>query len=271
MKRQTVVLVIFFILLAEGAAFCFLYFNQGVKVEELVDASVLRTERSLRIEPVLAQAEDSFVTTSEKIKSEPKIEEAAVNRFVLPVPLYYQQHSLSCEVAALRMALAGVGVKVRESDLIEIMPINPAPRIGNIWSDPDKEFVGSIDGAQNTTGYGVYWPVILNLARNWRGDSEGYSGASYEDIIRELKAGHPVIYWGVANDKMVPDPWQTAEGKEIKAWTGEHVRTIIGYEGDDDNPSYLIINDPKTGQIKVSKKSFLRDWARFDNSVVIVK
>lgn len=267
MKRQKLVLIIFLILLAEGAAFCFVYFNKPTHIEELVDASVLRTERDIKTEPVLTKTEESFVTIN-SAKPEPEIK---VNRFVLPVPLYYQQHSLSCEVAALRMALAGVGVKINEKDIIDIMPINPAPRVGNIWGDPDKEFVGSIDGAQNTTGYGVYWPVILNLAQAWRPDSEGRSGASYLDIVRELKAGHPVIYWGVVSSKMAPDSWQTVEGKNIKAWSGEHVRTIIGYEGNGNNPSYLIINDPTAGLLKLSKKKFLADWAHFDNSLVIVK
>jgi uncharacterized protein YvpB len=274
-KRQTIVLIIFLILFAEAAAFCFLYFNQETRVEALVDESVLKTKRVLKAEPVLAKNEGSFSTfsstTTKELKPEIKIEEPVVNRFVLPIPLYYQQHSLSCEIAALRMALAGVGVKINESDIIEIMPINPAPRIGNIWGDPDKEFVGSIDGAQNTTGYGVHWPVIRDLAQAWRPESEGQSGATYADIVRELKAGHPVIYWGVAKSNMTFDPWQTLEGKTIKAWTGEHVRTIIGYEGDDDNPSYLIINDPTAGRLKLSRRSFLIDWARFDNSLVIVR
>lgn len=275
MKRQTIVLIIFLILLAEAAAFSFLYFNKETKVESLLDVSALKTSRDLKGGPVLAETEKSFSTVSpapvKEIEPETKIEEPVVNRFILPVPLYYQQHSLSCEIAALRMALAGVGVKLNESDIIEIMPINPAPRVGNIWGDPDKEFVGSIDGTQNTTGYGVHWPVIADLAKEWRPESEGGSGGTYADIVRELKAGHPIIYWGVAKSNMVPDPWQTIEGKEIKAWTGEHVRTIIGYEGNDINPIYLIINDPTEGKIKLSTRSFLADWAHFDNSFVVVK
>ncbi len=262
MKRQTFVLIVFLILLAEGAVFSFVYFNHQVETEELVDVSVLRTARPLKAPPILAQTEESFLTVPE-----PKIE-----RLILSVPLYYQQHSLSCEVAALRMALAGLGVNLSESDLIEKMPINPAPRsIDNTWSDPDKEFVGSIDGAQNTTGYGVYWPVLTKLVQEWRPDSVGYRGATYADVIRELKAGHPVIYWGSVEGNPRPDNWRTSEGKEVKAWSGEHARTIVGYQGlSSSTPSQLIVNDPTYGRIVVSKSAFMRDWAHFDNSLVVV-
>ncbi len=86
---------------------------------------------------------------------------------VLSVPLYYQKYSLSCEIASLRMALAYKGVLLPEDTLIadlEFDTKNPPTRDQKtnrkIWGDPNKGFVGIINGKMPLTGYGVYSRTI---------------------------------------------------------------------------------------------------------------
>ena len=76
----------------------------------------------------------------------------------LDVPYHRQEHSLSCEIAALKMALDYYGLKISESDLIKELVFNTkdSRSKNNIWGDPDLGFVGNIDGKIPNGGYGVY-------------------------------------------------------------------------------------------------------------------
>lgn len=91
---------------------------------------------------------------------------------ILAVPLYLQQHPLSCEAASLRMALAYRKVDVAEDDLLSQIGVDPTPHTGNVWGDPYKAFVGNVNGKQMTTGYGVYWGPIARVAGNYRRATE---------------------------------------------------------------------------------------------------
>src|SRR2546422_1284865 len=48
----------------------------------------------------------------------------------------------------------------------------------------------------NTTGYGVYWPVILQIAKTHGvPGARGGDGLSAKAIYQALRAGHPVEVW----------------------------------------------------------------------------
>ena len=129
-------------------------------------------------------------------------------------------------------------------------------------------YVGNIDGRQNSTGYGVHWDPIARAASNWR-QAKAFSGWTVSQLAWEIEAGNPVIIWGVLGSAY-SDPWVTPGGKQIAAWKGEHVRTLIGYTGSPDNPASFIINDPIVGRITWSVNTLKNDWAKFNNSGVVV-
>src|SRR3989441_10697829 len=88
---------------------------------------------------------------------------------VLNVGWAHQAHNLSCEAAALKMALSYYGIDTDELRLISFMSRDRRPArfdtSGHLmrWGDPAAGFVGNPDGRiQRYTGYGVYYqPVAL--------------------------------------------------------------------------------------------------------------
>ncbi len=180
-----------------------------------------------------------------------------------------QDRALSCEAAALKMALAGKGVRVSEDDIMARVGYDPTPRTPGGWGDPDVAFVGEINGAQNTTGYGVHWDPIARAASAWR-PARVVSGISLQEAARQLEAGNPIVIWGVQGAAYA-DPWVTPAGRTINAWKGEHARTLIGFRGSVDNPTSFIINDPIAGRLTWSAAKLRSDWSKFGFHGVVVE
>ncbi len=194
---------------------------------------------------------------------------AAPTQHLISVSQDYQDQALSCEAAALKMALAGQGVKVTESQIMNIVGYDPTPHRGNIWGDPSVAFVGNIAGHQDTTGYGVYWDPIAKAANHWR-PSRAITNGTVEQLAREIYADHIVIIWGTIGNAY-RDDWVTSNGKKILTWKGEHARTIIGVNGPADDPTSFILNDPVAGRVTWSTAKLDANWASFNRSGVIVE
>ncbi len=123
-----------------------------------------------------------------------------LNRIVkLPVPYFRQEHSLSCEIACLKMALNYQGVDVGERELIKLLPFDATQKRGEIWGDPDTGFVGDIDGEMGVNGYGVYWDPIAQVGRNWR-KTEVLEAGSVRDLTANLMEKRPIIVWGTSSE-----------------------------------------------------------------------
>jgi len=191
--------------------------------------------------------------------------------FKLAIPLDFQDYPLSCEAASLKMALRHKGIFVSENQIMNYVGIDSAPRQGNIWGDPYDIYVGSLNGRQNTTGYGVYWGPIAKAAKVWRPNSQAFSGWQISDLTKELKNGNPIIVWGVIGRGAYQDSWYTKDGKYIYAWKGEHSRLVIGFIGNPTSPSKIILNDPYVGVLYWSTSSFLSNWNIFGRSGVVVR
>lgn len=188
---------------------------------------------------------------------------------ILPIAQDYQDQPLSCEAAALKMALAGQGVKVSERQIMDIVGYDPTPHSGNVWGDPDVAFVGNIAGKQNTTGYGVYWGPIAKAGARWR-PTRVLNGGTPEILAAEIYAGHPVVIWGTLG-RAYRQTWMTPKGKTVRAWKGEHARTVIGVVGSADHPTKFIINDPVAGRLTWSRETLVANWSRFDYQAVVVE
>ncbi|MFA6525135.1 MAG: Ig-like domain-containing protein [Patescibacteria group bacterium] len=180
-----------------------------------------------------------------------------------------QDLPLSCEAAALKMALAGKGISVSENDIMAYVGYDTTPHSGATWGDPYEAFVGNIRGRQNTTGYGVYWGPIARAANHWR-PAEAFTGWTVTQITEEISKGNAIVVWGVYGSGY-EDSWHTPAGKYIYAWKGEHARTVIGYVGSKENPSQIILNDTYAGQIYWTRARFEQDWSIFGNAGVVVR
>jgi uncharacterized protein YvpB len=168
---------------------------------------------------------------------------------ILPVAFDAQDHALSCEIAALKMALAAKGVAVPESELLQAVGFDltgkrqEAGRI--VWGDPQQGFVGDIDGRMPETGYGVHWKPIARAAEEWR-DARAVDGMTPEELAEELADGNPVVVW-VYLGSGTPYEWQTPGGRTVHAVLNEHTFTAYGFTGGTEAPSGFYLMDPIYG------------------------
>jgi len=192
----------------------------------------------------------------------------------LNVPVIQQTMVLDCETAALQQGLAYYGINVSQAELfalenadtrIPVMGVNHTVlQCGN----PYTTFVGYVNGSDWTpTGYGVYWPVILQLARtHCLPNSIGGEGYSASTIYAALAAGHPVQVWVETNFARVPVGTYTAwDGTQVRYSFAEHSLTLSGV-----SPTQVRVKDVLNGtQYWVSKSLFEANFADFNNMAVI--
>lgn len=169
----------------------------------------------------------------------------------LNVPYYKQQYYLSCEEAALRMALAYRGIYTNDMEIVQRVGYNPRPRdtVTNTWDDPYQMFVGDINGIQGKTGYGVFAEPIAKAARTYGRDAASFRNVSAKFLAEQIHAGHPVVIWGYWNKAPANDVWNLPGGGQVNGYYGEHARTLIGVTGRADSPVGFYIHDPLDGSV----------------------
>ena len=176
------------------------------------------------------------------------------------VPVYRQTRNLNCETAALQMGLAYYGHYYSQDALFRVVQ----------WGDPYTNFVGSVNGSETAmTGYGVYYPVILAIARS-HGVPNAYGGEGFSPgtIYAELAARHPVQIWMEARwSRPAMGTWTAWDGRRIRYSLAEHSVILTGVSG-----TMVRVNDDQFGtQYWVSKGVFERSWADFNNMAVIYR
>ena len=186
----------------------------------------------------------------------------------LAVPAYLQKYSLSCETAALRMALAFRGIEVSEDTLLSQVGVDLTPHNGETWGNPYLAFVGNVRGKQMADGYGVYWQPIEKVASGYRG-ATSFEGWSIAQLTQVLSLGNPVIVWAYSSGGW-PTHWFTPEGTRIYAVRDEHAVTVVGFVGSSNNPSQIIVNDPLVGQVYWSRNIFDKKWDILGRSGVVI-
>ena len=179
------------------------------------------------------------------------------NRIYLRNTLKHEKQiaSLSCEansVAHFYNFFAGIESKPRitEKEAFEFFPVDrklpelerTAEWFKRRWGDPDKVFVGEVEGVQSIninklTGYGIHakWvksaiePKLLKI---------GYASRIAEfnemNIVLSLAKNEPVLFWYVfSNDPkkwFAKLDWKTWEWEDKTGYIGEHTGIIVGVE-----------------------------------------
>lgn len=192
----------------------------------------------------------------------------------IPVPIYRQTRNLNCETAALQMGLAYYGHYYTQDSLFayESPDLRRAQWINGVlhWGDPYTNFVGDVNGSEsNLTGYGVYYPVILSIARS-HGVPNAYGGEGFSPatVYAELAAGHPVQIWMEARwSRPALHTWIAWDGRSIRYSQAEHSVILTGV-----SPTSVRVNDDQFGsQYWVSKWTFETSWRDFNNMAVIYR
>lgn len=192
----------------------------------------------------------------------------------LNVPYYRQVYELSCEEAALQMALGSEGISATQGDILNTIGIDYRPAYrdsgGNFhWGDPYANFVGDPNGSEtNDTGYGTYWSTIASAAQHYGGHvrsaGEAYSPAS---VYNSILNGHPVVAWVSFDYAPHQNSYYSAfDGRWVQFGAPyEHAVTVIGV-----NPSSVLVNDPWHGQMWISRGTFETAYAVFNDMAVVL-
>jgi len=218
------------------------------KVELKVVAITIPIETKTEQAPIMAPV---AVSTPALIQTRVPVVIEPTDVFKLKVPYFAQQYRNSCEAASLRMALAYYGINIADDmEIVQKFGYKPRPKNVelNEWDDPREMFVGSIGVGDDFGGYGVYGAPVMKAAISYGRD------ASYETIItattlaREIRAGHPIVFWGYTSMATPAYSWKVPGGGEVTAIKGEHARVLVGVAGPKDNPSGFYLNDPINGR-----------------------
>lgn len=194
--------------------------------------------------------------------------------FTINVPVIRQTMVLDCETAALQMGLATYGYYYSQATLFarenaDLRPPVMGPNHTVLqWGDPYTNFVGDVNGSDWTpTGYGVYYPVILQIARNI-GLTNAYAGEGFnaDTVYHALSTGHAVEVWIETNwTRPGVGVWTAFDGRKVRYSYAEHAVTLSGV-----SPTQVRVNDPLHGtQYWISKATFETSWADFNNMAVV--
>jgi uncharacterized protein YvpB len=192
------------------------------------------------------------------------------------VPVIQQTMVLDCETAALQQGLAYYGIQVAQPALFALenadtrLPVMGANHTVLRWGNPYTNFVGYVNGSDwAPTGYGVYWPVILELAHRYGlPNAIGGEGWAPSAIYAALAAGHPVQVWIETRFARVPlGTWTAWDGTQVRYSYAEHSVTLSGV-----SPTEVRVNDVlNASQYWVSKSLFEANFADFNNMAVIFR
>src|SRR5947207_6442051 len=198
---------------------------------------------------------------------------------VLEVPWHHQEHNLSCEAAALRMALSYYGINKDELTLIRYMTqdsrpagLDAAGRLAR-WGDPAYAYVGNPDGhIERYTGYGVYFQPV-GLAAMLAGADVLRAGSGLygspvlpAEVYRAVLDGHPVVAWISNRYRQVSlESYVAYDGSTVRYTLTEHAVTIVGVRRD-----AVLINDPWFGRAWHPKAQFESAYRTFADMAVVI-
>ena len=160
------------------------------------------------------------------------------------VPTYAQQRNLSCEYAALVIAMGAYGTWVSEYEFDSLVG----------WSEnPHWGYRGDISGWWgNTDDYGVYAAALAPALSNFGFYGEEFYGqGNATALTARLDAGAPVVVWlGLWGDTGFYQ--HSADGTPYKLVPGMHVVVAYGYDS-----GGVYVSDPASG----GKRFY--DWSTF--------
>lgn len=185
-----------------------------------------------------------------------------VVRIAIDLPVLRQAYRNNCETAALSIALRGKVDQVRLQDELPVsQPLNPvAGTAGDIWGDPDKGFVGRVEGG----GFGVFEGPLARLGRRYDKGTRPLATRSFDAILNQVREGRPVILWAALGSS-VPKTWTTPDGTLVRADFSEHTIVLAGV-----SPAGVVVHDPWTGERRLDPAAALRErWIRLGRRAVV--
>jgi uncharacterized protein YvpB len=189
-----------------------------------------------------------------------------------------QSHNLSCEEAATSMALTHQGLHISQDQILAGLGVDNTPVVvsnGMVvsWGNPDRAFVGNVNGLEsNRTGYQANPKALMRVINSLGGrviewGEPGVQGyVSPQEIYAQVMADHPVVAYATWDWRYHTRHDYRSEDGNMVAWIGPadaHVYTVVGVNG-----GSVRVNDPMRGQYWVSKGSFEAAYSDFNMAIV---
>jgi uncharacterized protein YvpB len=202
---------------------------------------------------------------------------SGVTNVISGVPYLSQVYELSCEEAALQMALARQGVNVTQAQVLQAEGVDGRAGFFDSsgvlhWGNPDKVFVGDVNGSEVAlTGYGTYAATISRVAAAYGMNviSAG-EGIAPQDLYRAVLTNHPTVAWISFDYQFHPAGSMVTWDGQVVQYEGpiEHAVTVVGVTQD----SVLIDNPwPSLGQQWVSKSQFEAAYNTYHDMAVVLQ
>ncbi len=194
-------------------------------------------------------------------------------RVISGVTFYKQTHALSCEEAAVSMALTHQGIHLSQDQILAEMGADRRPMYvdsaGRVrWGDPYISFVGDVDGSErNYTGSQANYPPLVRVAEAHGARIIAYGYMTAQTIYARVAAGHPVVAWATWDWAWHPRHDYLSFGGRWIPWIGptyeSHVYAVVGVR-----PGAVLVNDPMRGQYWVAKTTFQAAYSDFMEAIV---
>jgi uncharacterized protein YvpB len=207
------------------------------------------------------------------------------------VPLYHQQHTLSCEESSLSMVLAYEGAppastsdadqRAREDEILGYIGVDTAHWWAGpgstetadrraVAGDPFAAYVGNVDGSERLgvqTGYGTYYPTIAKAAEHFGAPVvDAGDGITPAQVYAALREGRPAIVWLTYD--LQPhgrDDYVAADGRTIPyAGPWEHTMVVTGIDD-----TGVRVNDPDRDQYWITFAQFEAAYAVYGDMAIV--
>ena len=200
---------------------------------------------------------------------------AALNatHIISGVTFYYQTHYLSCEEAAMSMALTHQGISLSQDQILAELGSDRraayTDSLGRMrWGNPYETFVGNVNGSEyNLTGYGTYWPPLVRIAKAHGARLIAYGSMSAATVYARVIAGHPAVVFATWDWAWHPrHDYLSFDGQWIPfigPTQASHVYTVVGISA-----GSVLVNDPLRGQYWISKGAFQAGYSDFNEAIV---
>lgn len=194
------------------------------------------------------------------------------------VTFHYQSHNLSCEETVTSMALSHQGLNISQDQILAGLGVDNTPVVvsnGMVvsWGDPDRAFVGNVNGLErNRTGYQANPKALMRVINSYGGrviewSEPGVHGyISPQEIYAQVLADHPVLAYATWDWRYHTRHDYRSEDGNMVAWIGPydaHVYTVVGVSS-----GSVLVDDPIRGQYWVSKGSFEAAYSDFNMAIV---
>jgi uncharacterized protein YvpB len=211
----------------------------------------------------------SFLSTSADLVATATIYVPALptSRVISHVTFYYQTHNLSCEETATSMALTHQGLHISQNQILARLGVDwtrAVVRYGKVvrWGDPDKAFVGNVNGSENNfTGQQANPKALVRVLKSYHAVIVAWSEPhvtshviTASEIYHYILLGHPVVAYATWDWKRHPIYYYKSEdGNRVPliAPYDDHVYTVVGV-----TTTKVLIYDPIRGKYWISKAAF---------------